>query len=242
LLANEGIAALDVPIAGETREDFSVTEMRSGKQFRFVLPGPVVSEAEVSASLDAALALVKPDDFLVASGSLPPGAPHDTYQKVAHRSGAAGARFVLDCPADLLRGSLGPGLELIKPSFSEFVGLTGVSPREVEAARQAIDHLIATDRIRSIALTLGDEGAWYIGRNFAYSAKAPHVEPRSTVGAGDSFLAGLVLSLAESRSPEQSVRFAVACGAAALLAPGVELCRPDDVEKLLAAVVVELLP
>jgi 6-phosphofructokinase 2 len=155
---------------------------------------------------------------------------------------AAGVGLVLDCPAQVLRRSLGPGVALIKPSFSEFIDLTGVSPQDSAASRKAIGAMISNDQTRSVALTLGEQGAWFIGRGFAFAAKAPHVVPLSTVGAGDSFLAGLVLSLAKQRPPEEALRFAVACGAAALLAPGVELCRREDVEKLLPAVLVEPLP
>jgi 6-phosphofructokinase 2 len=150
-------------------------------------------------------------------------------------------RLVLDCPAQILRGSLGCGVELIKPSFSEFLGLTGVSPNDPLQARKAIDGMIANDQTASVALTLGGQGAWYVGRGFAYCATAPHVTAVSTVGAGDSFLAGLILSLAKKEPPKTALRFAVACGAAALLAPGVELCRREDVESLLPVVAVETL-
>lgn len=238
LLAKEGVPATSLPIDGETRENFAVLETSTDRQFRFVLAGPVLTAREIAACIAAALASAEPGDFLVVSGSLPLGAPSDTYRAAARRAQEAGVRLILDCPGATLRQSLGSGIELIKPSFSEFVDLTGVSPLDRPNALRAIADLIAAGHTRAVALSLGEQGAWYVTKDLALAAVPPRVSIRSTIGAGDSFVAGLVAAFANERRPEEALRWAVAAGTAALLAPGVELCRFADVETLLAAVAI----
>jgi 6-phosphofructokinase 2 len=225
-------------IANETREDFAVTESSTGKQYRFVLPGPVMSDTEALACVDALLSRARIGDFVVASGSLPRGVRPDFYGELSDACSQSGARFVLDCAMPTLANSLRPGVFLIKPSFSEFKALTGVSPLDERAALGAIRAMIAEKRTSHVALTLGDRGAWLVGPGFALAAAAPSVKALSAIGAGDSFLAGLVLALASARSPSDSLRSGVAAGTAALLAPGVELCQAKDFERLKPLVVV----
>jgi 6-phosphofructokinase 2 len=230
---------LPVSVADETRQNLAVRETGSGAQFRFVLPGPVVTTVELENCISAALSRVEKGDYLIASGSLPLGVANDAYRILAARAEEAGAYFALDCPASSLRASLGAGVSLIKPSFSEFTQLTGVSPADRSAALRAIDDLVAHEKTKAVALSLGRQGAWFVSRDIAIAATAPKVDVVSTVGAGDSFLAALVAKLAGGGTPAEALRLAVASGTAALLRPGAELCQQEDVNALSAAVAVE---
>lgn len=242
LVSQAGVQEVCLPIANETREDFAITENSTGKQFRFVMPGPMLSDAEALACVDALLSRARAGDFVVASGSLPRGVRPDFYGELSDACSQSGARFILDCPMPTLANSLRPGVFLIKPSFSEFKALTGVSPLDEGAALGAIRNLIAENRTNHVALTLGDRGAWLVGPGFALAAAAPSVKALSGIGAGDSFLAGLVLALASGQSPPDSLRNGVAAGTAALLAPGVELCKATDFDRLKPLVVIRELP
>src|SRR5512146_389326 len=96
LLADEGVRQQSIPIAGDMREDFSVDETTTGKQFRFILPGPRLSTIEIGACVNAVAGRLRPSSFLVASGSLPPGVPPDFYAQLARVAANASAKFVLD--------------------------------------------------------------------------------------------------------------------------------------------------
>lgn len=241
LLEQAAVSCTPIPIAGESRQNFAVLETVTGKQYRFVLPGPVLSVAECDAVTKTVWSRVSSGDFVVASGSLPRGVAADFLHRQATHALASGVRLVLDTQPEILKQSLAPGVDLIKPSFSEFVALTGVSPLDEAAALGAIRTMIDHNLCRRVALSLGDRGAWFVGRDFAIAAAAPSITPNSTIGAGDSFVAGLILALSRQETPEDSLRCAVAAGAAALLMPGVELCRAEDAARLMPEIVVRSL-
>lgn len=236
LLAAEAIPTIAVPIAGETREDFTVLERSTGREYRFVLEGPHLSWTEWRACLDAA---IEPGDgpaLIVASGSLPPGVPEDFHARLANNARAAGDRIVLDASGPALAGALKEGVYLIKPNLRELKDLTGRpldSERErLAAAREIIDQGGA----ELVALTLGEEGALLVAADRAWRAPALPIRPVSTVGAGDSFLGGMVHALAAGQPVEDAFRLGMAAGSAALLSPGTTLCDTADVQRLLPMV------
>lgn len=232
LLAREKLASHAIVIAGETREDFTVQDSRSGDQYRFVLPGPQLEEGEWRSCLEALAALSPPPAFLVASGSLPPGVPEDFYARVARIANAAGSRFVLDSSGSALAAALAEPIHLIKPNLREMTGLIGRPLASREERVAAARELVATRRVEAVALTLGAEGGLLVTRDEVLYASAPPVQPVSAVGAGDSFLGGLVHALSKGGDNAQALRCAIAAGTAALLTPGTELCRAADVERL----------
>ena len=98
----------------------------------------------------------------------------------------------------------------------------------ITACRSLIDN----GQVEIVALTLGDQGALLVTHDRALRARALPIKLVSVVGAGDSFLAAMVWSLACGHSLETAFRYGVAAGSAALLMPGTELCRREDVERL----------
>lgn len=239
LVAREGVESVVVPVQGETREDFTVLDEATREEFRFVLPGPHLADAEWMACLKALSAFDRKPAFLCASGSLPPGAPDDFYARAAQIAEMHGVKFALDTSGPALKAALGERLHLIKPNLAELRGLTG-EPLEDEAARiAACRGLMARHRIEAIALTLSAEGALLVTAEAAWRARPLDIRPVSTVGAGDSFLGALIWALADKLGFEAAFRHAAAAGAAALQAHGTELCRAADVRRLLPDVIVE---
>ena len=237
LVEREGIPFTAVPVAGDTREDFAIFDENDRAQYRFVLPGPELSASEIDACIAATVRGVERTGFVVASGSLPPAAPGDTYKRVAQAL-PPGARFVLDTSGNALALALGPRVTLIKPSQRELAELVGAQVPDRAACTTAARNIVDSGRSEMVAVSLGEEGALFIGKGFAFDALAPAVEPATTVGAGDSFLAVLVWSLAQAWSPDKALRWATAAGAAALTTPGTGLCQPDDVRRLAERVAV----
>lgn len=233
LVNRESVSHLTIPIAGDTREDVTIDEESTGNQFRFVLPGPPLSEQEARACLDAIAAILSGGSYLVASGSLAPGLPTDFYAQVAHIAAARRALFVLDSSGSCLKAALDAGVHLFKPSLRELEDLVGHQLPNDAACVSAARELIASGKTTMIALTLGERGAILVTGESAFSATAPAAKVVSTVGAGDSFLGAFVWMLAQDKDPRDALRLGVAAGTAALVAPGTELCSPDDVDRLL---------
>jgi 6-phosphofructokinase 2 len=232
LLDAEGIVSRVVRIAGSTRESFTVDERSTQEQFRFVLEGPRLLEPEWQECLAAAESLMTPGGILVASGSLPPGVPDDFYARLARAAKAAGVDCVVDASGLALRQALEEGVALIKPSLRELGELAGRVLDSPQQQVQAAQQLVASGGARIVALTLGADGAILVTADEVLRLASPNVEVRSTVGAGDSFLAALVLRLAQGRSTAEAFRAAVAAGSATAMTPASELCTRQDAERL----------
>ena len=190
----------------ETRENFTAYEEESGEQYRFVLPGSKLHPAEWEAVLNKLETLREKPRYVVASGSVPPGMPEDIYAKVARmcpRSRCAnGDRHV--------RGRVTRDAERRRRAGeAEFERATDFAgaPLETEAARlSACRKLIDSGRAKMVALTLGEDGALLVTKDKALRAKPMRIDVVSAVGAGDSFLGGLVASLAKGDTLEHSFR------------------------------------
>ncbi|WP_309073362.1 1-phosphofructokinase family hexose kinase [Paenarthrobacter sp.] len=232
LIEAERIPSVVVPVQGSTRENFTVDETSTGKQYRFVLEGPELTEDEWRACLDLVIQAVPPGGYVVASGSLPPGVPDDFYARVVRLAQEGGARCIVDTSGPALRGALAEGVFLVKPSRRELEEYVGEELNSPESQVEAASTLIARGSAEYVALTLGEAGAVLASTSGVVRLGVPTVKVVSTVGAGDSFLAAFVLRLAQGRSAEEAFKAAVAAGSAAVMTPATELCCRGDVERL----------
>lgn len=232
LVDAENVAQAIVPISADTREDFTVDETATGMQFRFVLPGPFLSQEEQCACLSAVASRLTASSYLVASGSLPPGVSPEHYAHIAEIASSAGAKMFLDSSGTSLRAALGRGVYLIKPSLREFEELVGTKLPDERARLTAARNLVSGGKCSYVALSMGAEGAILVGAEIALGARAPRIEPVSTVGAGDSFLGAFAWAFAQHQSPRDALKLAVAAGSAALLSPGTDLCHRADIDRL----------
>jgi len=235
LVEREAVPSIVIPTSNATREDITVFDETSREQFRLVFPGAFLSQFELQQCLDA-IARVSPQaGFVIASGSLPPGAPADFYGRVARASNGA-AKVIVDTTGAALKAALDVGIYLIKPNLREFQDLAGISgadePSLLEAARRLFDRY----RIEIIALSMGPGGALLLTHDIALRANGLPIEPVSVSGAGDSFLGAMVSSLANGDNLDTALRHGVAGGSAALLNPGTELCFKEDVHRLASGV------
>ena len=232
LLAREGVAHRPIPIAGWTRENLNVSEQSTGRQFRFVLPGPPLAVREWEALLEEVEGLRPFPDYVVASGSLPPEVPSDFLARVGRMSRERGARFVLDASGEAAKAALEEGVFLVKPSLREFQHLTGLADAEETHLVAESKRWIASGRCEAVVLSLGAAGVLWVTAGSSERLLSPTVPVRSTVGAGDSLLAGIVLRLAQGHPMGDAVRFGIAAGAATVMNPGTELCHRVDAERL----------
>ena len=231
LLGENGIDCQAVPIGGRTRTSHTVTDASNGHEYRFIAQGPIVSEAEWTAMLDAA-SQVKAG-WLIASGSLPPGVPEDFYARLALLARQRGIRFALDSSGPALRAGLSEGgVELVKSSLTELESVAGRRLPDAAAQEAAAVEIVHSGRTRLFALTLGEKGAMLVSEAGVVRLPALDVVVNGTVGAGDSFLAGMVMALAEGRTSEDAFAWGIAAGAAAVTVPGTARPQRVTVERL----------
>ena len=236
LVERENIASLVTPSHVETRENFTAYEEETGEQYRFVLPGSRLHRAEWEAVLERLASLAEPPKFVVASGSMPPGAPDDFVARVARQAKALGAKTVIDTSGPALAAALAEGVTVIKPNLVELTQYVAKPLERDEDRIAACRKLVADGRAEIVALTLGDQGALLVTAKRAWRSVPLKIEAVSTVGAGDSFLGGLVAALAADEPLEQAFRVAVAAASAAVRTPGTGLCQPEEVKRLLSDV------
>lgn len=232
LLQQEGLTCLPSPVKGWTRENLVVLEESSGLQYRFGMPGAHLGDNEWRGCLEALVTIDRKPDFIVASGSLPPGVPDDFYARVARIGTELGALVIIDTSGEPLRQALQEGVYLIKPNIRELGELVGKALVEEASQRKIAMEMVGSGRCAVVALSLGAGGVLLATADGCHRLQTPLVPIVSKVGAGDSMVAGIVLSLARGEEVLDAVRFGVAAGAAAVMTPGSELCRREDAERL----------
>lgn len=241
-LQKDGLPATLLPIAQDSRISFTVHEAATGAEFRFVMPGPHMQEAEWRAFLGHLEALDPWPRWIVASGSLPPGVPVNFYARLAALCWQRGTELVLDAAGPPLAAALDEGVGLVKPNLRELRGITGqplAQPPEWEAAAVA---LVRSGKARAVALTLGHRGAVLATADGLWRADPLPIPVASAVGAGDSFVGGMVWALCQGASPQDAFAWGVAAGSAALLTAGTGLCDPGQVRALHSQVRLQALP
>ena len=239
LVVDENIAIRTIDVEVETREDFSVCELSTNQQYRFVLPGMPLRENEWRACLEVLAATEPSPKFIVGSGSLPPGVPNDFYAQAAGIARQLGAKFMLDTSGAPLAAAIERGVTLIKPNLREMCEVAGATLQNQNDWIAAARRLIEAGKVEIVALSLGHLGALLVTRDQALRAQALPIKPLSSVGAGDSFLAAMVFSMAQNKSLADAFRLGVAGGSAALIHAGTELSQPADVYRLQEQVKIE---
>ncbi|RDU99360.1 1-phosphofructokinase family hexose kinase [Trinickia dinghuensis] len=232
LIEAEGVRGQCIEIAGETRESFAVYEKSTGRQFRFVLPGPVVSEREWESCLERFESFEPAANYLVLSGSLPPGVPADIYVSFICAARANGTRVVLDSSGPALRAALDAGVFLVKPSLGELSELAGRALAGESEWRAAALHLVRNGRAQIVALTLGSLGALLVTEHEVLRAGALPVSVVSAIGAGDALVGALVWALDRDLALAEAFRYGLAAASASLASPGTGLCNSEEVERI----------
>ena len=206
LLEKENIPVIIIPCQQETRENFIIREESTNNQFRFGMPGTPLSESEWKACLEA-IEKMQDLDFIVASGSLPPGVPLDIYAMLARIARTKKARLVVDTSGEALQHAAEEGVYLLKPNLGELASLAGTNKIEPGKVEEFAKKIINENKCEVLVVSMGKSGAMLVTKDESHTIKAPEVERKSTVGAGDSMVAGIVYSLYHKNSIWCCLRF-----------------------------------
>lgn len=231
LLNDQGVQNRAISISENTRENVIITETESDQQYRFGFPGPELTDAEQQACFEAVTRLDPAPKYLVLSGSLPPGVPDELIGRIVEAMPDS-TRVALDVSGEALKLGVEQSVFLLKPNQRELGQLVD---REIESdqdARDAAHRLIDRGKVQAMMVSLGRGGVMLVTRDEEHRINAPTVKIRSKIGAGDSTVAGTILALQRGESLADAARFGVACGSAAVMTEGTQLCRREDAERL----------
>lgn len=231
LLEQESIPSIIIETAGETRENIIVLDEFTNNQYRFGMPGTALSQKEWKQCLEA-VQEINNIEFIIASGSLPPGVPSNIFAQLGKIAKAKGAKYIVDTSGDALNQAANEGVYLLKPNLGELSTLAGIKHVDIDKVEMIAKEVIREKKCEMIVVSLGAGGALLVTATETYKAVPPEVNRKSTVGAGDSMVAGMVYSLSAGKNLEQSLRYGVACGTAATMNPGTELCKKKDADFL----------
>jgi 6-phosphofructokinase 2 len=236
LLMERDLKLLKVPAPGDTRQSFAVTDAASFQQYRFVMPGPAWSVAQLDDMLDTIDRESPPDAFVVLSGSMPPGAEPGFIPRAVERLGAR--KVIVDTSGehlDFQATAPQPAPFVLRMDSAEAQSLAGqpLTARTESAAfaealrRKGCAEIVIIARGKDGSVMATPEGQWH--------TSAANDTVVSAIGAGDSFVGGFTMSLAKGLPPEEALRCGAAAAAAAVMSEGTQLCLPQDYARLLPA-------
>lgn len=237
-LVEEGVPVRRVDVAATTRQSFSVVEASTRDQYRFVVPALALSTDETRRCIEAVVEEGSSAHCVVISGSLPDGMSPDFMSEIV--VGIAPIPVVIDVSGEALGQALTSGAKVVKPSAKE---LSAVAGRELYTEHEILDAAIAVLRdstVGALVVSIGPGGAFLLVRDQApMRFRAPTVRVASTIGAGDSMVAGIAVAMCDQRDLVEATRLGIAAGTATVLTEGTALCTPEDVARLLPMVTVD---
>jgi 6-phosphofructokinase 2 len=230
-LENEGVNTWFTPLeAGETRTNPIIQDAK-GQHLRVSGLGPEADPRAVSSLRESVFSLRRPD-FLLVSGSRLKGVPEDFYAGIIAQARLEGIAVAVDADGADLRRGIESGASLVKPNRHELERLLGRELHGLNAVLEASREVINMG-VQTVAASMGGDGALLVTKDAAFHGVPPSVQRGSAVGAGDSFLAGLLAKLAEGTVPLEALRYAIACGTATASIPGTQLCTLEVIHALL---------
>ena len=231
LLNEEKVQSLVIPISGRTRENMIVVDESSNLQYRFGMPGPEIKEAEWKYCLQL-IEEAKGIEYLVVSGSVPNGIPENFFNMLAVVCKKIECRLVVDTSGEPLKQAVKEGVYLLKPNLGELSMLHGVEELREHEAESAAKEIISKGGAEVIVISMGASGAMLVTKDEVYCSTSPTVKKKSTVGAGDSMVAGLVKAISQQWDWMDVLKYGIATGTATTLNPGTELFKREDVDSL----------
>jgi 6-phosphofructokinase 2 len=231
LLVKENIRSLIVPVKAHTRTNIIVVETSTGQQYRFGMESQPAKEEDWKLFLTM-LEEQEDYEYVVASGSLPDGVPLDFFGRVSAIVKRKNAKLIVDTSDEALKQAVQEGVFMIKPNLNELSFLFGQEELQKDEVIQAAQSIIKNKGCEIMAVSMGKDGALLVTENEYWHIVPPDITVKSTVGAGDSMVAGMVYALSRGFSWRDVLCYGVSCGTAATMNAGTALCKKGDVDRL----------
>ncbi len=226
-------------VDGETRINTTILQKHPQQQYEVNASGPIISPQQLDKIIDQFLTLCG-QGIGVLTGSLPPGAPDNTYAFINFKLKEQGARAIIDAPVNSLQKALHSKPFMIKPNLHELEILRNKTLRNInQIASEA--RFMTQQGISYICVSLGEKGALLTTPDNSFFCNTPFINTYSTVGAGDSMVAGLAHAFAQNKTPAEALKLATACGSGTAKQPGTQLFNIDDMNDLLKEIEIKTL-
>ena len=234
-LLNEGIETDFVRVSGETRTNIIIHETGTGKQLAFNARGPEIKPDELMQFIEQ-LEKLPCGEVVAIGGSIPLGVSPEIYRKIINLVKRCQAKVVLDVDGEALRQGIKALPNVIKPNIHELSELAGRELNGLDDVVRAA-RSINQQGVEIVLVSMGAKGILLVSDGQQYLAVPPNVNVESTIGAGDSSVAGFVSGLVQGKDLKQCLIYAVAAGTATTLRQGTALCQKDDFERIVPQVV-----
>ena len=233
LVDKEGVELDTIASKAWTRENFIAVDTNTNAQYRFGMPSPDLTLEEFEEIL--AKVKIQNPEIMVVSGSLPENLSSIIFKRISEVFKEKKPKIVVDTSGEALKHALENGAYLIKPNHKELAKLLGLEKIEPNQVERAAKVLIEKYRCEIVVVSMGPDGAMLFNKESTNFVAAPKVEKKSTVGAGDSMVGGMVWALSQSLPLEDVLKWGIACGSAATMNEGTQLFKKDDAERLFAS-------
>jgi 1-phosphofructokinase family hexose kinase len=230
-----GIETDFTQIKGETRVNISIAEASAARYVKVNEPGPPVDDAMLGVLLEKLVKRVRPGDWCVLAGSLPPGVATTVYASLVAALNERGVMSCVDASGDALRDACRARPYLVKPNLDELRGITGQTADTYQAIGAAA-HEVTQLGAQNVIVSMGKQGALFLDDAGLWHARSPQIRESNPIGSGDSMVAGLIWSLNLKMGWHDAMRWALACGAATASLPGTRVGSRALVESLLPEV------
>ena len=233
----EGVPCFFHTVGGRTRTDTTIIDPIGRTETHIREPGFTVTEGQIKAFLGDLASRISPGDLVTLSGSLPPGAPTDTYAHIIKLCHERGAESFLDTSGEALHKGIAAGPTLMKPNDEELAELTGRQTHDdgeiIEAARDLLGR-----GMQAVAVSLGARGALLVDEEGVWRGEAEAPTVVNTVGCGDAFACGWLSSRRKGHPPNVQLREALAVGAANAMTNGAGIIDPAHIDLMRGRAVV----
>ncbi|NEW77880.1 MAG: 1-phosphofructokinase family hexose kinase [Gelidibacter sp.] len=233
LLLKENIQPKIIPVKEWTRENLSVVDTKSGMQYRFGMPGNELVKAELDSIKNLLKEIVNNKDILVLSGSLAEKIPSDYYAQLIKFLANKNVKIIIDTSGLALKEALKENVYLMKPNQRELAQLAGKEFLSTAAQEAFALELIKLKKAIYVVVSLGARGAFLASSEGIFYKSTPSVLVKSTIGAGDSMVAGLIYGIQNEFSPEKILKYGVACGVATTMSEGTNLGTMENIDIVL---------
>lgn len=231
MLQEQGIDNRPVTTELLSRQSFAVRERETNQQYRFSMSGHKLPEQTSRECLQMITQYDPPPSFVVVSGSLPPGVPVDFYGNLANHFRQSRTKIILDTSGEPLKNALKEQVYLIKPNQRELEYVCDCSLDDENVQNEKCREIVEKGYCEALILTLGEKGALLTTREKQYRVPGIEVKEVSAVGAGDSFVGGMVLALQQGKELPDAFLYAMAAGSSALTTEATALCEKESTDK-----------